>query len=138
MSVIVIANGEVAVRLGTAIEAQDKQVTFIAPTSHAAEELAFAFPRALVVHGDGRDPGVLRQARVEATGAVLSATSDDATNLSISLLAREAFSVPTVAAVVNHPHNTRTFEALGIPAVSCTQIVADALMSTLATRSVKG
>ena len=96
-----------------------------------AEELALAFPRTMVFSGDARDPDVLTQARVADADCLIAVTPDDATNLSVCLLAREAFGVGTVAGLATHPSHVRVFDALGIPCVSSNEIVVGEVLSTV-------
>jgi trk system potassium uptake protein TrkA len=138
MAVILVGNGELAARLIVALESDGNDVVLVTPHMHEAEEFALAFPRTMVLHGDARDPAVLDQARAEAADQLVAATDDDATNLSVCLLAREAFHVRAVSGLAGHPRNARIFRALHIPCVSCAEIVADAVMGAIGDRALAG
>jgi hypothetical protein len=55
-----------------------------------AEVAADALERTIVLHGDGLDMELLREAGVERTDAVLCVTDDDKTNLLASVRAKSA------------------------------------------------
>lgn len=131
MAVILVGDGELAVRLIALMESRGDEVVFVTPSAHDAEEFALAFPRTLVLHGDARDPSVLGQARAGSCSALIAATDDDAANLSVCLLAREAFGVSLTLGLASHPHNVRVFEATGVPCISCSEIVAEGVMDMM-------
>jgi trk system potassium uptake protein TrkA len=118
------------------MDSSGEEVVLVTRHERDAEEFALAFPRTIVLHGDARDPGVLRQAHADSAKSLVALTDDDAANLSVCLLAREAFHIPLVAGLVGHPQNARVFHALGIPCISCTEIVADGVMTALSPSTV--
>lgn len=136
MAVIVVGSGELAVRLITSLESRGDEVILITPHVRDAEEFALEFPRTMVLSGDARDPAVLTQAQAARADRLIAATGDDAENLSICLLAREAFHLAMVAGLAGHAHNVRLFHALGIPCISCSEIVADGVMAALGERPI--
>lgn len=131
MAIILVGGGAVAERLIGTLESNGHDVTLITPDARDAEEFAFAFPGAMVISGDARDPVVLKQAGAGDAAHVVAATDDDAYNLSVCLLAREAFHVPVVTGLAGHPQNVRIFHALGIPCISCSEIIAEGVLGAL-------
>jgi trk system potassium uptake protein TrkA len=67
-----------------------------------AEVAADALERTIVLHGDGLDMELLREAGVERTDAVLCVTDDDKTNLLASVRAKSAGAHMAIA-LVNDP-----------------------------------
>lgn len=134
MTIILVGGGAIAERLIGEIESQGHDVVLVTRVASDAEEFAFAFPGTMVLGGDGRDPQVLKHARVADASSVVAISDDDAYNLSVCLLAREAFHVPEVAGLASHPQNVRLFHALKIPCISCSEIVAEGVMAVLGSR----
>ena len=131
MAIILVGGGDLAARLIRSIEDRGGDVALVTLHERDAEEFALAFPRSVVFNGDARDPDVLAQAHAGRADALIAATDDDATNLSTCLLAREVFHIPLVTGLARHPQNVRIFEAAGIPCISCSEIVAAGVMTTL-------
>lgn len=70
---------------------------------------------ALVIHGDGSDSEILKDAGIEKADAVLILTKDDNTNLTICQMVKK-FNVRRIAARVNDPSKQDLFIALEITA----------------------
>jgi trk system potassium uptake protein len=68
-----------------------------------------------VLRGDGTDLELLEQERIEDSDVVVAVTSDDATNLLVSLLAKQ-LGIPKVITRVGRARNRRLFERVGIEA----------------------
>ena len=60
-------------------------------------ELAETFPKSLIIHGDGTDPELLKEERMEASDAFIALTDRDEDNLIISLCAHQAGMTKVVA-----------------------------------------
>lgn len=131
MTTIVVGGGDLAAHLVEAVEARGHEVELITPHTREAEEFALTFPEILVFAGDARDVEVLRRARASEADCLVAATDDDATNLTACLLAREVFGVRTVTGLVGQRRNAYTFETLGIPYVSCSEVMAAGLLSAV-------
>lgn len=83
--------------------------------------------RALVLEGDGTDVRIQKEADVEHANYLVAVTGNDQVNLVACQLARTAFGCRRVLARVNDPRNDRTFEALGVPWVSVTDLLVQIL-----------
>lgn len=70
---------------------------------------------ALVIHGDGSDSDILKDAGIEKADAVLILTRDDNTNLTICQIVKK-FNVKRIAARVNDPSKHDLFIGLEITA----------------------
>ncbi len=82
----------------------------------------------VVMHGDGCDPLVLKNAGMERADLVVVATGDDADNLVTCQMVAHCFGKTRVIARVNNPDNEEFFDAIGIKErVSGTRAVLDLL-----------
>jgi len=78
---------------------------------------------AMVVCGDGSDPGILQEAGAMGADALLAVTPNDQDNLVICQLASLQFGVPRAVALANDPENAEVFQSLGVSAFSTTHII---------------
>lgn len=79
----------------------------------------------LVIHGDGCDPEVLKQAGIKKADVVAAVTGNDEDNLIICQLAKDVFKVKRTIAKVNNPKNEKIFNQLGVDvAIDSTNIIA--------------
>ncbi|MHB1135278.1 MAG: potassium channel family protein [Coriobacteriia bacterium] len=131
MAIVLVGSGTVIEQLVPAIEARGHRVVVITSDRTEAEGFALAYPGALVLTGDGRDPAILKQAGAHDASCVVAATDDDACNISVCLVAREVLHSPRVAGLAHYPQNVRIFEALDIACVSYSDIVADAIIGAI-------
>lgn len=79
-------------------------------------ELAEAFPRSLIIHGDGTDPELLTEERMPASDAFIALTDRDEDNLIISLYAHQE-GVPKVVAKSSHQNYTSIARSAGVESV---------------------
>jgi trk system potassium uptake protein len=113
--VSVIGGGNVGFMVAEELLEYGVDVTVIEQGEARAEKLAALLPKALVLRGDGTDLELLEQERIEDSDVVVAVTSDDATNLLISLLGKQ-LGVPKVITRVGYARNRRLFERVGIDA----------------------
>jgi trk system potassium uptake protein TrkA len=102
--VIVIGGGNVGLSVARTLENQQQRIRsrVIEANRTRAEVAADALERTIVLHGDGLDMELLREAGVERTDAVLCVTDDDKTNLLASVRAKSAGAHMAIA-LVNDP-----------------------------------
>ncbi len=82
----------------------------------------------VVMHGDGCDPLVLKNAGVERADLIVVATGDDADNLVTCQMVAHCFGKTRIIARVNNPDNEEFFEKIGIKErVSGTRAILDLL-----------
>ena len=113
--VTVIGGGNVGFMVSEELLEYGVDVTVIENGEARSEKLAALLPKALVLRGDGTDLELLEQERIEDSDVVVAVTSDDATNLLISLLGKQ-LGVPKVITRVGYARNRRLFERVGIDA----------------------
>jgi trk system potassium uptake protein TrkA len=100
--VVIAGAGQVGQWLTKLLVKERIQVTVIQRGADRAFDMAAEVPEALVLRGDARDPGILREARTDEADYFVSATQQDEVNLLASLLAREK-GARTVIALYNQP-----------------------------------
>src|SRR6056297_3526498 len=115
--VIGIGGGNVGLTVARALESQQHRIRsrVIEGNRTRAEVAADALERTIVLHGDGLDMELLREAGVERTDAVLCVTDDDKTNLLASVRAKTAGAKLAIA-LVNDPTLVPLMGPLGIDA----------------------
>lgn len=125
MRLLIVGGGKVGGFLARELVGTGHAVTVIEPdpvvASRLAEETA-----ALVVRGDGTDVAQLEHADVERTDWVLAVTGADEVNLVACELAVTLGAARTLARL-NDPRNRATFDALGIPVVAVTDLMAQVI-----------
>lgn len=124
---VVIAGGG---RIGRYIAEDQVQsgndVTVIERDAKRCEALVANHP-VLVIQGDAGDTRYLEQAHLDRADVFVATTHDDEENLVACQLARVEFGVRRTISRVNTPKNVAIFQALGIEAVSSTQLISQLL-----------
>lgn len=114
--VAVVGGGNVGYMVTERLLELGAELTVIERDAGRAESLARYLPKALVLRGDGTDLELLEQERLEEVDTMVAVTSDDATNLLVSLLAKQ-LGVPKVITRVSQARNRRLFERVGIDTI---------------------
>ncbi|WP_037372911.1 Trk system potassium transporter TrkA [Salipiger mucosus] len=115
--VIVVGGGNVGLAVAQALETRAERIRakVIERDRRRAELAADALERTIVLHGDGLDTGLLREAGIERADAVLCVTDDDKTNMLAAVRAKAEGS-PMAIALVNDPTLIPLMEPLGVDA----------------------
>ena len=117
MRVIIAGSGITVYFLAKRFIAKGYQISII--SDHPVDSDYYARNlKALIIHGDPSDPGLLKQAMAYEAEMLIGITPRDQDNLVICQIAREYFQIPGILAVVNDPDNEEVFQRLGIKAVS--------------------
>jgi trk system potassium uptake protein len=124
MYVVVNGGGAVGSFIATTLHAKGHGVAVVEQRSARMRRLSEELPTGvLVIHGDGCDPRILRDAGVDRADVFAAVTRRDEVNLISCQLAREHFGVRRAVARVSSPRNERVFHALGIEAISSTTVI---------------
>jgi trk system potassium uptake protein TrkA len=110
MNVVIAGAGRLGTRIAHVLVAADNEVTIIDQDEDRLAEVAAALS-ARALPGDACEPSILEEAGCLNADLLVAATGDDEDNLVISLLAKNQFQVPRVAARVNDPDNAWLFDA---------------------------
>jgi len=122
MKVIIVGGGKTLYFLCRNFAAKGYEVTVVNRNKDECIQLARQLS-AMVVHGDGSDADILKEAGAMGADAVLAITPNDQDNLVICQLASIQFGVPRAVALANDPDNAEVFDKLGVTAFSTTHIV---------------
>ena len=85
---LVVGGGRIGFRLAKALEEKNIYTKIIEKDPRRANELAENLNRVIVLQGDGSDQSLLSEENVQDMDVVITVTSDEETNILISLLAR--------------------------------------------------
>ncbi|HEX6300568.1 MAG TPA: NAD-binding protein [Acidimicrobiia bacterium] len=130
MRVTLIGGGKVGSFLAKELSKAGHVITVIEEAHHHAEALSDD-SKVLVLEGDGTDINLLKAADTDRSDWVLAVTGLDEVNLVACQLAL-TLGAKHVLARLNNPLNRPTFEALEIPVVAVTDV-----MATLISREVE-
>ena len=115
--VIVIGGGNVGLSVAKTLESGANRVRtrIIEKNREQAEIAADALERTIVLNGDGLDTGLLDEANISKTDALISVTDDDKTNMLAAVRAK-AKGCPMTIALINDPTLVPLMGPLGIDA----------------------
>ncbi len=115
--VVILGGGNVGLAVARALEKRGGKVRakVIERDRKVAEKAADALERTVVLHGDGMDLEILREAGIGRADAILAVTDDDKVNLLASVRAKAAGAKMAIS-LVNDPTLVSMMEPLGIDA----------------------
>lgn len=116
--VILVGGGNVGRMVAQEIEAlpgRTIRAKMIEKNRSIAETSAEALERTIVLHGDGLDAALLREAGIDRADAVLAVTDDDKTNILCAVRAKSQ-GCPLAIALINDPTLVPLMAPLGIDA----------------------
>ncbi|MEM7473180.1 MAG: Trk system potassium transporter TrkA [Pseudomonadota bacterium] len=115
--VVVVGGGNVGLAVARALEARTERVRakVIEKNRKCAERAADALDRTIVLHGDGLNGELLKEASISRADAVLAVTDDDKTNMLAAVRAK-AEGCPMAICLINDPTLIPLMEPLGIDA----------------------
>lgn len=112
MKVIVVGGGRIGEALSRLLIKEKHDVVVVEKDEKLAEELAEKLD-ALVLHGDGTDKNILKDANIEKSDVVIAVSGDDKTNLMVCEFAK-GVNVPNIIARINQSDNEGIFTKIGI------------------------
>lgn len=128
MYIVITGGGKVGEYLATVLLEAGNQVAVIERDVSVADRLAMIFQgRYLVIRGDGCDSKYQEDAGIREADVFVAATGQDDNNLVSCEIASRIYDVPRCIARVNAPKNQRIFRALGIEAISATEMIANVI-----------
>lgn len=115
--VVIVGGGNVGLTVASALEAREGRVRakVIERSRACAERAAEALERTIVLHGDGLDAALLKEAGIARADAMLAVTDDDKTNMLAAVRAK-AEGCPMAIALINDPTLVPLMVPLGIDA----------------------
>jgi len=134
--VLIIGGGSTGRALATHLIGEGHEIVIVEEDEERAKSLAEAMD-ALIIHGDGSDPEILKDAGVDRTEAAAVVTPDDNTNLTVCQILKK-FNVPRIVARVNDPGKKDLYIGLQITAaISPTAAVVSYFKNALTQGSSK-
>ncbi len=115
MKIVIIGGGKVGEALSKLLIKEKHDVIIVEKDEKRAEVLAEKLD-ALVLHGDGSEADILKDANIEESNAVIAMTGDDKTNLMICELAKTS-KVSNIVARINDTTNEGVFMKIGISSI---------------------
>ncbi len=120
---VIVGGGKVGGYLAHRLAREGNSVIVIEKSAAKAEKVSDEAD-VLCLVGDGTEVSMLRRAEASRADFLLALTGRDEDNLVACQLAKVAFDTPRVLARLNDPRNHPTFDALGVPVVGFTDLVA--------------
>ncbi|MBN2014469.1 MAG: NAD-binding protein [Candidatus Altiarchaeota archaeon] len=114
MYIIIIGCGETGSALAKHLAGEDHEIVVVEEDEERAKALAGSMD-ALVIHGDGSNTEILKDAGIEKADAVVILTRDDNTNLTICQIVKK-FNVKRIVSRVNDPTKQDLYISLEITA----------------------
>jgi trk system potassium uptake protein TrkA len=134
-NIMIMGGGRVARFVAEAL-ADGARVKIIERDLNRAERLADALPRALVLHGDATDLGLLRAEGLEQMDSFVAVAGDDENNIIATLLAKQ-WSVKRPIVLVNKVDYLGVLPTIGINSVISKQMLTvNAVMQFIQHRQV--
>jgi trk system potassium uptake protein TrkA len=130
LRVVVLGGGKVGGFLARELRSAGHAVIVIERDQRHAERVAEE-TGALTLEGDGTDLTLIAQLDLRKTDLFVAVTGRDDDNLVACQLVRATYSVEKVLARLNDPRNHTTFDALQIPVVSVTDLLAQVISQEL-------
>ena len=112
MYVIIVGAGAIGTRFASAQINAGNEVVVVDIDESSIRKAQATLGNVTVV-GDATRSETLVNSGIQRADAVIALTGDDGTNLAVCQLAKQEFSVPTVAAIVNYSHNAEIFLRAG-------------------------
>ena len=126
MYIVINGGGKVGEYLATVLLQSGNEVAVIEREAAVADRLSMVLQgRYLVIRGDGCDSRYQEDAGIRKADVFVAATGQDDNNLVSCEIASRIYDVPRCIARVNAPKNQRIFHALGIEAISSTEMIAN-------------
>ena len=124
MYIIIIGGGKVGHFLAKRLSQNKHTIVLIEKDRELCNELAQESDF-VVVCGDGCEPIILEESKIDRADVVAAVTGADEDNLVICQIAKEKFKVKRTVARVNDPDNEHTFSELGVDVpIDATSIIA--------------
>lgn len=123
MYIIIVGCGKLGSALSEELSDAGHNISVVDREGKRLDALGSGF-NGLIIKGIEYDNNVLKEAGIHHADYVISATSDDNLNITVSLVAKETFKVPHVIARVNDPGKKSVYELLDIETINPTELIS--------------
>ena len=132
---LIIGGSKAGYYLARMLLTQGVEVRIIESNRERCEQLSTLLPRATIIHGDGTDADVLREAGIETVDAVIPLTGIDEENIMLTLHT-QAVSKAKVVTKINRVMFPEAIERLNLGSVVCPKfIITDMIVAYVRARS---
>ncbi len=97
--VLIVGGGRIGYRLAKRLESRSLSCKIIEKRSEQCNFLAERLKRTIVLHGDGSDQNLLIEENIHDTDLVVTLTSDEETNILVSLLSKRLGAAKTITQI---------------------------------------
>lgn len=130
MYIITVGAGDIGTPLIEIATRTGNEVVIIEKDAARADQVASEFD-CMVLNADATVKETLEDAGAERADAIISTTDQDATNVMISLLARE-LEIPAIVSVVHNPEHMSLFRQIGVNTMENPQrLIAESLFRSV-------
>jgi trk system potassium uptake protein TrkA len=114
--ILIVGGGNIGYNLAKNLESESDgiRVKVIEKNKERAEIIANDLNNTIVIHGDGLDDDVLKEANIEESETILSLTNDDEDNIMVSVLAKKNNPNKRTIAIVNKQNYSLLQDSLKI------------------------
>ena len=130
MYIVIVGCGRLGTTLAEDLADSGYDVSIIDRDANRLDALGNGF-NGLRIKGIEYDNDILRQAGIEKANYVISVTSEDNINITVSLIAKKIYKVPKIIARVNEPKKKAVYEKLEIETMNLTELGAYLLKSRI-------
>ena len=125
MKVVIVGIGDIGNQIATTLEHRhDMRLVLVDSDDEKCKRLAERID-ALVISGDGSDPGILQEAGIADADALMVCTGSDALNTVIAMLAKQSGS-RRVMVKLREPHLRPACQEIGVSRIIMPQVSAAA------------
>ncbi len=137
MNILLIGGHQTTRFLTKTLKLKNYNITVINDNETFCTSLADEYD-ILSICGDGTDPAVLKNARIDKMDLVVALEDKDASNLLICQIAQKQFHAPKAIAFVADPQNLELFRELGVDrCISTTEFIADMIEQEAVADSIR-
>lgn len=131
MYIIIVGAGDIGMPLIDIATRSGNEVVVIEREDARADDTAQDYD-CLVLNANATSKDTLAEAGAERADAIISTTDQDATNIMVSLLAKE-FEIPNIVSVVHNPEHMALFRRIGVNTMeNPQQLIAESLYRAVA------
>lgn len=133
MNIIIVGCGRYGSNLANDLSDLGNNVSVVDSDSDKLSVLGSGF-NGLIVKGIEYDEEVLKDAEIEEADALFVVTPDENINITVALIAKEIFHVPTVIARIVNPNRQYIYEVLNIETVNIIQTGVEMLKAKISNK----
>ena len=136
MYIVIVGCGRVGYSLTRALLAMGHETLVIDQDANRCETIRTELG-SVVLHGDGTDVGVLKDAGAARADVIIAVASRDEDNLAVCQVSKNRFSTPKTISLVKDPQNEGLFKLLGVDVtVNTTHLILFAIETAIPGQSL--